>query len=424
MSMSKTLHTRRSLLQHGASAAAAALIAKPAIAQGTPIRIGQQIDVSAYQEVYGFAFNLSAKTAIDYINAHGGIAGRKVEYILEDTASDVPMAVRKFRRLVETHKCDFILGDVHSGIDLATIPVAKELKTIYVPQGESSAVTGAKSNRYVFRLRQHSAIQGKAVVDFALKTLGKKNFYFLITDYAYGQSFVSDLSPLVTAQGGKVLGKAAIPMNTDDMLPYLAAVPSDVDMLFSVFVGPDALRYMRQSHEIGLSNRVTRFAPWGMIDATSMSGIESAVEGMYFLSSSARNLDEVPPNLRPFVKEARALMGITDESTLKSNPKRLIASSYYLAPWESIFMYKQAVEKTGWAGAQDTPKLIEAMENFEGKGSFEFPMGDFKIRPQDHQAFQAIAIERVAKGKLTTVAQVPPDMAAVPPDVDVTKEAF
>ena len=161
--MSQSKRTRRQFLELGAGAAAAALIAKPSIAQNAPIKIGQSIDVSAYQEVYGFAFNLSAKTAIDYINSHGGIAGRKVEYVLEDTASNLPMAVRKFRKLSESDKCPFILGDVHSGIDLAVVPVAKELKTIYLPQGESSSVTGAKSNRYVFRMREHSAIQARAI---------------------------------------------------------------------------------------------------------------------------------------------------------------------------------------------------------------------------------------------------------------------
>ncbi len=421
--MSQSKHTRRRILELGAGAAAATLVAKPSIAQNAPIKIGQSIDISAYQELYGFSFNLASKTAIDYINSHGGIAGRKVEYVLEDTASDLPMAVRKFRKLAESDKCPYILGDVHSGIDLAVVPVAKELKTIYVPKGESSAVTGAKSNRYVFRMRQNSAIQARAIVDYAVKNLGK-NFYFIITDYAYGQAFVKDMTPLVEAAGGKVLGKAAIPMNTNDMLPYLANVPKEADMLFSVFVGPDSPRYMRQSYEIGLSKRAARAAPWGMIDATSLKGIEAATEGMYFLSSSARYLDEVPDNLRPYVKEARKLMGVNDNSTLKSNPQRLIASSYYLAPWQSIFMFKQAVEKSGWTGPKDTPKLIEALEHFEGKASLEFPMGDFKIRPQDHQAFQSIAIEKVQKGKLVTVAQVSPDMSKVPLEVDVTKQPF
>lgn len=419
--MTRIKQTRRRFLGLAAGAAGSMMVARPALAQRPPIRIGQQIDVSAYQEVYGFAFNLATKTAIDYINSKGGIAGRQVEYVLEDTASDLPMAVRKFRRLVETHSCDFILGDVNSAIDLATVPVAKELKTIYLPQGESSAVTGAKSNRYVFRMRQHSAIQGKAAVDYAIKNLGK-NFYFIITDYAYGHAFVNDLAPLVEAHGGKVLGKTAIPVNTDDMLPFLAGVPKEADMLFSVFVGPDALRYMRQSYEIGLSKRAARFAPWGMIDATSMEGIEDALQGMHFLSSSARHLDQVPENLRPFVKEARRMMGISDDSTMLSNAKRLVASSYYLAPWQSVFMFKQAVEKCGWESKADTPKLIQTLEAFEGKASLEFPMGDFKIRPKDHQAFQTITIEKVQNGRLVTMAQVPPDMAGVPLEVDVTKE--
>jgi branched-chain amino acid transport system substrate-binding protein len=417
------LASRRQFVSYGLGCALAGIVpSKKAFGQEKPINIGHQLDISAYQATYAFALDLGAKAAVKYINDQGGIAGRPIHYVVEDTASDVPTGIRKFRRLVETQGCDFIFGDVQSGINLATNPVAAELKTIYFPQGESSAVTGAKSNRYVFRLRAHSGLQGQASMSFAMEKLGK-NFFFIITDYAYGHAFVSDLTPLIEAAGGKVLGKIAVPVNTDDMLPFLANVPQAADVLFSVFVGPDALRYIRQGHEMGLSKRA-RLAPWGMIDATSLAGTENALEGMHFLSQSPRYLDQVPDSLRPFVAKARELMGVANDSSLVSDPKRLVASSYYLSTWQGIFMLKDAIEKVGWKTKADHPKLIEALESYKGTASLAYPMGDFAIRPEDHQSFPQMAIEQVRGGKLVRIADIRADPKRVPIEVDLRKQSF
>jgi branched-chain amino acid transport system substrate-binding protein len=255
---------------------------------------------------------------------------------------------------------------------------------------------------------------------FAMEKLGK-SFFFIITDYAYGHAFVNDLTPLINEAGGKVLGKIAVPVNSDDMLPFLASVPRDAEVLFSVFVGPDALRYIRQGHELGLSKRA-RLAPWGMIDATSLAGTEDALEGMYFLSQSPRYLDQVQENLRPFVAKARELMGVANDSSLLSDRKRLVASSYYLSTWQGIFMLKDLIEKTGWKSRADNRKLMEAMEGFRGVASLSYPMGEFTGRPEDHQSFPLMAIERVEKGKLVRIADIRADPAKVPIERDLRKE--
>jgi branched-chain amino acid transport system substrate-binding protein len=414
--------SRRHFLK-GASTAGSLLVwSRFATGQDTSLKIGNQADMTGFLAIYGYAFDLGAKAAVNYVNEHGGIAGRKVQYFLEDTESDVPTGVRKFRKLAENDKCDFVLGATHSGINLATNPVAKDLKTFHFAQGEASQTTGDKANRYVFRIRQHSRIQGLAAVNFGVEKLGK-NWTFMITDYSYGQAFINDLAPMVEQRGGKVLAKIAVPVNTPDMVPYLAGVPRDTNVLFSVFAGPDAIRYMQGTYQIGLSRTMARLAPWGMIDATSLKGIEEPLEGAYFLSHSPRYLDQVPERLRPYVSEARKLMGINDDCSLKSDPNRLVASSYYLCSWEVVFMLKQAIESSGWTSKSDNEKLVKALEGFKGAGSPEFPMGDFEVRPQDHQGFENLWIEQVQKGKLVNVSEVSRERTSFPPVIDLTKDA-
>jgi branched-chain amino acid transport system substrate-binding protein len=415
--------SRRHVLKGAATTASVLMGPHFAVGQDTSIRIGNQADMTGFLAIYGYAFDIGAKAAVNYVNEHGGIAGRKVQYVLEDTESDVPIGIRKFRKLAENDKCDFVLGATHSGINLASIPVAKELKTFYFAQGEASQTTGEKANRYVFRIRQHSRIQGLAAVNFGIEKLGK-SWTFMITDYSYGQAFINDLAPMVEERGGKVLAKIAAPVNTPDMVPYLAGVPRDTNVLFSVFAGPDAIRYMQGTYQVGLSKTMARLAPWGMIDATSLKGIEEPLEGAYFLSHSPRYLDQVPERLRPYVGEARKVMGINDDCSLKSDPNRLVASSYYLCSWEVIFMLKHAIESSGWTSKADNEKLVARLEGFQGQGSLEFPMGDFSVRAQDHQGFENLWIEQVKTGKLVTVSEVPRERTTFPPVVDLTKEAM
>src|SRR5690606_8429420 len=113
-------------------------------AQNSPIKIGHQQDVTGFLSFYGSSFDLGARGAIEKINAEGGIAGRPLEYVLADTTSDVATGVRQFRKLVESDGCDFVLGATHSGINLATNPLAEEFNVIHFPQGEASQTTGEK----------------------------------------------------------------------------------------------------------------------------------------------------------------------------------------------------------------------------------------------------------------------------------------
>jgi len=414
---------RRKLLKLTAGSVGA--LAMPGVlrAQAAPIRIGHQQDMTGFLSFYGFAFDKGARAAVERINSQGGIAGRKVEYLLEDTESDVANGVRKFRKLVESDKADFVLGATHSGTNLATNPIAKELKTIVFPQGEASATTGEKANRYVFRIRAHSAIQGQAAVAHAVKSIGKK-WSFIVTDYAYGHSFYDELAPMVKAAGGTVLDKIAVPVQSQDMIPFLVRVPRDTEVLFAVFTSADGIRYLRQGHEIGLAKRVARLGPWGMIDGISLKGIEAAVDNAYFLSHAPRWLDQVPAEVRDYTAAARKLMGIADDGTVIGANDRIIATSYYLAPWHAIYLLKQAIEKSGWSSKQDNLKLIEAMEGFNGKASLDFPMSDFVMRSEDHQAFQNLWIEQVKGGKLEVVASVPKEQLFFPSKIDLRKESI
>src|SRR6516164_11159316 len=101
-----------------------------------PIVIGHHCDLTGVISSWGFWHDKCATAAVDIINKGGGIAGRKVELATEDTESNPAPGARKLRNLIQRANAEFVVGSVHSGVMLAAIPIASELKTIYFSTGE------------------------------------------------------------------------------------------------------------------------------------------------------------------------------------------------------------------------------------------------------------------------------------------------
>jgi len=133
--------SRRSFLEvalaGGALGTANLTLMKDVYAQASgPIVIGHHCDLTGVISSWGLWHDKAAKAAVDIINQGGGIAGRKVELATEDTESNPASGARKLRNLVQRLNAEFIVGSVHSGVMLAAIPIASELKTIYFSTGK------------------------------------------------------------------------------------------------------------------------------------------------------------------------------------------------------------------------------------------------------------------------------------------------
>src|ERR1039458_7856410 len=116
---------RRTILKAGA-AIAALQVTSPFIirARGeTPVRIGLVDPLTGVYAAIAQGEVEGAKLATDQLNKKGGILGRPVELLVEDSANDVGIGVQKTRKLIERDQVSFIIGDVNSGIAIAMTQV-------------------------------------------------------------------------------------------------------------------------------------------------------------------------------------------------------------------------------------------------------------------------------------------------------------
>ncbi len=182
-------------------------ITKDLFAQASgPIVIGHHCDLTGVISSWGFWHDKCAKAAIELINKGGGIAGRKVELVTEDTESNPAPGARKLRNLIQRGNAEFIVGSVHSGVMLAALPIASELKTPYFSTGEATEVTGSKGTRFSFRTGTDTYSIAAASMPWCVENLGKV-WSIIYADYAWGQSTKQESKLFIEKAGGKVLSQ-------------------------------------------------------------------------------------------------------------------------------------------------------------------------------------------------------------------------
>ena len=147
---------RRGLLKAGL-VVGAAQVANPFVLRARAadvVKIGLDNPLTGTLAGLGKNELIGCQLAVEQINAKGGILGRNVELIAEDsTSGDAGTAVLKARKLIDGDKVDFLLGNTNSALSLAMAQVSNEKKILHVvPGGHTDAVTGASCHWNVFRV--------------------------------------------------------------------------------------------------------------------------------------------------------------------------------------------------------------------------------------------------------------------------------
>src|SRR5215471_15162485 len=168
---------RRSLMK-GAAALGALQVASPFIIQArgeTPIRMGMVDPLTGVYAAPAGNEVMGARLAIEQINAKGGILGRQVELLVEDSANDVGTGVQKARKLIERDNVNFIIGDVNSAIAQAIAQVTNEKKVLHIVSGgHTDTITGVDCKWNVYRVCNTTRMEANSISDLLFTKYGKK----------------------------------------------------------------------------------------------------------------------------------------------------------------------------------------------------------------------------------------------------------
>jgi len=190
-SSKKQLSTqRRRLLKAGALVAGSAALGYPALvgAQAGTIKIGHLTPMTGFLGALGEYAVQGIKMAAEEINASGGLLGRKLDLITEDSVNP-QTASSKAQRMIEGDKVQVLMGEINSASALTISQVAARNKTLFMSIGaRSDALRGKNCNRYTFHVDIPVTVMVNAAGEALLRegyVKGKKIFA-LTSDYLFG----------------------------------------------------------------------------------------------------------------------------------------------------------------------------------------------------------------------------------------------
>jgi branched-chain amino acid transport system substrate-binding protein len=250
---------RRTILKAGL-ALGAMQVASPFVVKSLadePVKIGLDNPLTGTYAALGKNELLGCQLALDQINAKGGILGRQVQLLVEDsTSGDAGTAVEKARKLIDRDKVDFLVGNINSALAAAMANVSFEKSVFHVvPGGHTDPITGTNCHWNVFRVCNTTQMEANAVAGALIKTAGKK-WYYITPDYAFGHTLQAGLEKACTRLGGTKVGGDLTPLGTTDFSSYLIkAQAANPDVIIFLVAGDDAVNALKQAVQFGLDKK-------------------------------------------------------------------------------------------------------------------------------------------------------------------------
>jgi len=256
--------SRRTLLKTGAAFAGASALGYPALvnAQTDKIKIGHLTPLTGFLGALGAYAQLGIRMAADEINAAGGVMGRQLDIMSEDSVNPATAAT-KAQRMLDQDGATVLMGEINSASALTIMQVADRNKRLFMQIGaRSDALRGKNCNRYTFHVDIPSTVMvnavGKALVrDNMMKD---KKFYTLTADYIFGHDLARAAKAFFDANGGKLIGDELVATDVTDFSPYLLKIrQAKPDVVCSNLAGNQVTNLIKQYAEFDLPFPIVGF---------------------------------------------------------------------------------------------------------------------------------------------------------------------
>jgi len=236
------------------AAVAVLLLGSTALAQET-IKVGVVGPRTGPAAATGAAFEEGIKLATEYVNSKGGVMGKKLEIVFEDTAGAPDKAASGFERLVTRDKVVMVLGESHSSSALAQIEVANRLKVPFVVAEAWADEITAKNYPYVFRAGpSNSGVVNKTIAKWVAHEKFKKAFIVAEnTDWGIG---IGKLTENALAKAGVTFESMITERNSQDHYVELSKIRAfKPDVVLAYIYGVGLHYFVAQAGETGVSSK-------------------------------------------------------------------------------------------------------------------------------------------------------------------------
>lgn len=349
-------------------------IAAEKVVKAKPVKIGVLFIASGPMGGYGKHGFQSVQMAIDEINASGGILGRKVEAIFEDTKLKADVATEIVKRFIEKDKVDFIMGPTSSGIAVPVAKFANEKKKILVlTQAAANSMTDTGFGRYQFATLSNAMMHSRSGA-YYMASKPYKRWMVIGPNYNYGHESwaafkdkLKELRPDV-----EFVGEAWPKLTEKEFKPFIdKIIEAKPDAVWSPLWGMDAVNFIKQAKAHQLFDQIAFAFPDGAALETLVplgkempNGVFVAARYFFLTPDTAMN--------KKFVK--------TYQDRFKELPDYMAIETY-----AGVYFIKAAAERAGTLNAE---KIVAAVER--EPLAWETPEGWKIMRKEDHAVVEDV----------------------------------
>lgn len=218
----------------------------------------------------------------EQVNASGGIDGRTVTVLFEDTAGQPSQAVSALKKLLTVNRAIAVIGGISSSTTLAMAPVANNNKVVLLsPAASAPGVTDAGS--FVYRVWPSDVFESGRMAEYVMENDIQK-IAVLYVNNDYGKAMVDSFkSALGDAAGDVVIAEDNFDPDSTDVRTQLSRIrSSDADWIYLISYPKDSAIILRQMTELGLKTRILATSSYE--DPLILAAPSQTIEGSIFTS--------------------------------------------------------------------------------------------------------------------------------------------
>ncbi len=314
------------------------------------VRIGVLSDMSGlYADTAGRGSVESAKMAVEDFG--GTVAGKKIEVVWADHQNKADVGATLARAWFDRDGVDLIINLNNTSVAVAVNNLARERNKMVMNTGGASDIL---TNEHCAPTAIHYTYDSYALANGAAQGIlaqGKKEWFILGVDYAFGKAMTANLTEFVQAGGGKIVGSTYHPLNASDFSSFLLqAQASKAPVIALANATGDTVNTIKAANEFGINKKQTIVPSIMFINDIHALGLKYG-QGMVFTTGFYWDRNE---ETRAWAKRFFGKM--------KKMPSMVHAGDY-----SAVTQYLKAVQA---AGTDDGPAVARQLKTMQLKDMF------------------------------------------------------
>jgi ABC-type branched-subunit amino acid transport system substrate-binding protein len=342
------------------------------------ILLGQSAAFSGPAAQLGIQMNVGTKAYLDYVNARGGVYGRKIELKTRDDRYEATLCVETTKKLIEEDKVFALISYVGTPTTGAAMPILTAAKVPLVGPFTGAELLRTPVNRYVFNVRASYYDETEKIVEQLVST-GNKKIAVFFQDDNYGQAGLKGVEIAMGKRNLKIVALGKVERNTikveDAVKSINTAQPDGVVMISAYTSITEFVRQMKRQGSSTQFHNVSFVGSKALADSLKDDGYGVAISQVVPFPWS--------PSV-PVVKEYQEIMakaGNTD---------------FNFSSLEGFIVAKVMVEGLKRAGKDLTrEKLVAALESMNNVDLGEFVVS---FSPSSHSGSKFVDLTMIGRG--------------------------